>query len=103
MQRLRSATLVIALVTLVLVVRPGHGDEAGEAEVRKKLSGVWVGYVVEGKGDKPGQKRMKLEITITPERISAIQDDKLDLGEGSYKLDLTTKPWSIDATRTKGN
>jgi uncharacterized protein (TIGR03067 family) len=66
----------------------------GDAEARKKLAGTWKGRVDDGATGHV--------LTITTSGIRGTKDGKQDLGAGSFKLDLTTKPWRMDATRTKG-
>lgn len=75
-------------------------DDAALAE-RKKLVGVWKGHAVEGTGEKPGGP-VKLTVTITMEKISAVQDENKDLGAGSYKLDPDAKPKRLDGTYVRG-
>jgi uncharacterized protein (TIGR03067 family) len=67
----------------------------GDAEARKKLAGTWEGRVDEGATGHV--------LTITTSRITGTKDGKQDLGAGKFKMDLTTKPWRMDATGTKGS
>ena len=62
---------------------------------RKDLVGIWKGRVHQGA---TGHK-----LTFTMTRITGKQDETRDLGEGSFVLDLTKKPWRMDATYTKGS
>ena len=66
----------------------------GDAEARKTLAGTWKGRVDEGATGHV--------LTITTSGITGTKDGKQDLGAGSFKLDLTTKPWRMDAKGTKG-
>jgi uncharacterized protein (TIGR03067 family) len=75
-------------------------DDAALAE-RQRLVGVWKGHAVEGTGEKPGGP-VKLTVTITLEQISAVQDDKKDLGAGSYKLNPAAQPKRLDGTYVRG-
>ena len=65
-----------------------------DTTARKDLAGTWKGRVYKG------ATGHKLDITTT--RIVGTKDEKHDLGEASFKLDLTKKPPWMDATRTKG-
>jgi uncharacterized protein (TIGR03067 family) len=65
-----------------------------EADARKELVGVWKGRVDEGATGHV--------LTITSAIIKGTKDGKQNLGTGKFKLDLTTKPWCMDATGTKG-
>ena len=66
----------------------------GDKEARKALSGTWVGQVDQGA---TGHK-----LIITATGISGTKDAKQSLGEGVYRLDVTQKPWHMDANGTKG-
>ncbi len=69
-------------------------DDEGDAKARKQLVGVWKGQVKDGaKGH---------VITFKKDLISGKKGEKSDLGAGSFKLNLKTKPWQMDATYTKG-
>jgi len=61
----------------------------------KKLIGTWKGRVDKGATGH--------HLTITADRIVGTIDGRRSLGEGSFKLDPTTKPWRMDATGTKGS
>jgi len=84
------------LLILALAVATAHLAVAGkdDAEARKKLVGIWKGRVDEGA---TGHL-----LKITASAITGRKDGRQDLGAGTFKLDLTTKPWRMDATRTKG-
>lgn len=67
------------------------------AEARQKLVGTWKGGVEDG-----AQGHV---LTITPDFLSCvtIRGDKVsDIGGGTVKLDLSKKPWRMDATGTQG-
>jgi uncharacterized protein (TIGR03067 family) len=71
------------------------GKGAGAAGgATKPLQGVWKGRVDRGATGH--------ELTITGDTIAGRKDGRRDLGEGSYKLDTTATPWTLDATGTKG-
>ncbi len=83
-------------VTLVFIIAVAQSAVAAEedAEARKKLVGTWKGRVENGA---TGHK-----LTITTDLIKGRKDEKRDLGEGTFKLDLTKKPWRMDAAHSKG-
>jgi len=70
---------------------------------RKKLSGSWSGWVVEGRGDNPKQRRMAIEVTIKDGKMTGIENGKKDLGEGTFTLKVNNNSKQLDATRTKGD
>jgi len=66
------------------------------------LDGVWRGFVVEGKGERPEQGRVHVELTIKGDHIVAKQIQPAGdqgLGEGTYQV-TSGDPNLIDATRT---
>ena len=69
---------------------------------REKLAGTWQGFVVNGKGENPNAGPVKLEVTITGDKMTAkdLQAGNKSMGEGSYKLDIAKK--TIDPTGTAG-
>ena len=76
---------------------------ADEAAVRKKLVGVWKGFAVEGRGERPDRGPVKLELTITETSIKGIESKgqgTIDHGEGAYTLDLTQKSPFLDAAKS---
>jgi uncharacterized protein (TIGR03067 family) len=75
---------------------------ADEADDLKKLNGVWKGWVVDGRGDDPKQRRVQIELTIKDNTIVATEGGKKDLGEGTFALKHTKDGQQMDATRTKG-
>ena len=84
---------VITLLFVMAAAVCARGAEA-DKEARKALEGVWVGRVEDGATGH--------ELTITTDHITGKKDEKQYLGEGGFKLDLTKKPWKMDATGTKG-
>lgn len=90
------------LLTLVTLCVPFASAVAGEADDLKKLNGVWKGWVVEGRGDDPKQRRMQIELTIKGNTIVGVEDGKKDLGEGTFAIKHTSEGKQLDATRTKG-
>ena len=95
MYRLVNRSLIVALLII-------SDSSAGEADDTKALNGVWKGWVVEGKGDDPKQRRIRMELTIKGNTITAIEDSKKDLGEGTFTIKHTKEGKQLDATRTKG-
>jgi len=74
-----------------------------EAQARRDLAGVWRGFAVEGKGEKPDQGPVKLEITISAETIKGVEfkgGQSIDHGEGVYALDLDADPRQLDGTKS---
>lgn len=70
------------------------------------LVGVWTGYAVEGKGEKPNQGPVKLELTISKDRIQARQfkgKNVLDLGEGTLEIQLDQSPNRLDGNKKLDN
>lgn len=76
------------------------GDETA---TRRQMSGVWVGYAVEGKGVTPDKGPVKLELTIDETTIKGTESKggaTIDHGQGAYTLDLTQSPVWLDASKT---
>jgi uncharacterized protein (TIGR03067 family) len=72
-------------------------DEKGKDQ--SKLEGTWAGFVVQGRGEKPNEGPVKLQIVITAGKMAAkdLREDK-DMGEGTYTLDDAKKLKELDAT-----
>jgi uncharacterized protein (TIGR03067 family) len=81
--------LLLCLVAVPQLVAAAEDD----AQVREKLVGVWKGQVQDGATGH--------QLTFTTDSISGLKDGTRDLGKGSFKLDLTTKPWTMDAVEIK--
>jgi uncharacterized protein (TIGR03067 family) len=101
---MRSLTAPLALAIAVF----GASILAQEAEqsAREKLVGVWTGYAVDGKGERPDQGPVKLELAISKEFIKAKQfkgKQVLDLGEGSYEIRLDMTPKHLDGDKKLDN
>jgi uncharacterized protein (TIGR03067 family) len=96
---MRTVLASVLLFGSVALADEPKQPEAIRAEL-KKLEGVWEGYVVDGKGERPNQGPVHLRLTIAATRMSAINlDDKnKDMGSGTYKLDLTKAIKEMDAT-----
>jgi len=93
---MRLFILALAMATAPLALAAERNAEArkNDAEARKNLVGTWKGRVDEGA---TGHL-----LTFTTTGISGTKDRKQYLGAGTFKLDLTQKPWRMDATGTKG-
>ncbi|MGV3722199.1 MAG: TIGR03067 domain-containing protein [Actinomycetota bacterium] len=78
-------------------------NRESEAEARKKLIGVWRGFVVAGRGERTDRGPVKLtEVVIAADTIRA-KDDTMSFGEGKYRLDLTQSPRRLDPTGSEGS
>ncbi len=97
---MRKFTPVVA-AALIFCVTHAIGAETDPADDAKTLVGTWKGYVVDGRGEKPNQGPVKLEITVKGDTITAIQEGSKDLGEGTFTLKLAKSEKQIDAVRTK--
>jgi uncharacterized protein (TIGR03067 family) len=91
---------LLGVFTVAIVagwIGTGNAQEDGE---RRRLSGVWRGYVVDGKGENPDRGPLHLEVTITPDKITARNLDQggKGMGEGTYRLDPSRKLKEIEAT-----
>lgn len=86
--RLLILTFAIAMAPLAVAAERG-------ADARKNLAGTWKGRVDEGATGHT--------LVITATKITGTKDGKQDLGAGKFKLDTSTTPWHLDATRTKGS
>ncbi len=88
--------IAVLLVVALLVAALGQSDD------RAKIQGVWSGYVVEGRGERPDRGPVRLsEINIKADRITG-KDGNKDLGEGSYTGDVRTNPRQMDTTGLSG-
>lgn len=99
----RTTGLAVGVLLGFLPLLPAQETEA---EVRKKLTGTWSGYAVEGRGENPDRGPVKLELTISPDLIRAKQfkgKQAFDLGEGTYKLRLDGKPRHLDGDKKLDN
>jgi uncharacterized protein (TIGR03067 family) len=89
------------ILPLVMFV-PLSSLVATEADDTRRLQGVWTGWVVEGRGDDPRQRRTRVELTIKGNTIRAVEDGSRDLGTGTFTLRSTREGKQMDATRTTG-
>jgi len=78
---------------------------AGEADKKEdavpNLDGVWRGFAVEGKGEKPDRGPVHLELTIKGDHVDAkrLDGQALPVTEGTYKI-TPGKPMQMDGTET---
>lgn len=92
-----AASTFLLLLTMAL---PLLGDEAAQ---RRALLGTWEGWVVEGTGEGPNQRRQRVsELVITADQISAKDGRGASLGVGSYRLGASGNLRTIDAAGTSG-
>ncbi len=92
-------------VSAILWASFSAAQEPGKA-AREKLVGVWDGYAVEGKGEKPNQGAVKLELTISKDFIKAKQfkgKETFDLGEGTFEILLDSTPSRLDGNKKLDN
>ena len=68
---------------------------------KQQLLGTWEGFVSEGDDTRPGQRRMNVSLTITPDKITS--GGAGNVGEGSYRISGGNgKLQQIDGTGTGG-
>jgi uncharacterized protein (TIGR03067 family) len=95
----------LALPAILLVSSLGPSQEPEQA-ARDRLVGVWNGYAVDGRGENPNQGPVKLELTISRETIKAKQfkgKETLDLGEGTFTIELGSSPVHLDGNKKLDN
>jgi uncharacterized protein (TIGR03067 family) len=98
-------TWICTLFVSVLLMQAGRAQE-GADKARAKLVGTWAGYAVMGKGEKPDQGPVKLELIITKETIKATQlkgKDRFDLGIGTFEIKLDKAPFHLDGDKKLDN
>jgi uncharacterized protein (TIGR03067 family) len=92
------------LLASAAVAQKTDGPSPGEKpSADMDLSGLWRGFVVEGKGEQIDRGSVKLELTIKDHQITAqrLDGEAGPLGEGTYKI----KPGRLtqmDATQSSG-
>jgi uncharacterized protein (TIGR03067 family) len=98
----KPAVLLVGCAGLLAVAPAGSQNAAGEAAERKSLEGTWEGWVLEGRGTRTDRGPVRLaKVVIQGDRISAT-DGKLDLGAGTFTLDLGQNPRRLDSVGTDG-
>jgi len=84
---------------------------SGRATLAKKSASYLVlslselEFAVEGKGETPDRGPVKIELTITKDTIHGRQfrdGEVIDHGEGSYFLDLSANPPTLDGVKLRG-
>lgn len=99
-----------ALVALLLgsAVCPARAQDAKPASAediaaRRQLVGLWKGFAVEGRGERPDRGPVKLEVNITETAIKGIElkgEGIINHGEGAHSFNLKESPRWLDATKT---
>ncbi len=89
---MRLLILALAVVAAQAVVAAEKAED--EAEARKNLVGIWKGRVDDGATGHV--------LKFTAKGITGTKDGRQDLGAGTFKLNLATTPWHMDAKGTKG-
>ncbi len=92
-----------ALALCLLVGSAALAQELKKPDMKaemKKLEGVWEGFVVEGKGEKADRGPFHLRLTITGNKMTAVDlnNNGKDMGAGTFKLDLSKSVKEMDAT-----
>ncbi len=88
-------------LALALVAMPVAAAEepSKKGEAAPNLDGVWTGFTVEGKGEKPDRGPVHLKLTIKGDHVDAerLDGQKLPMPEGTYKI-TPGKPMQMDGT-----
>jgi uncharacterized protein (TIGR03067 family) len=93
------------ILTLGWAVVPAIAQDSAE-KAREKLVGQWAGYAVHGKGEKPDQGPVKIDLVITKDLIKATGykgKDPMDLGQGTFVLNLDKAPFHLDGDKKLDN
>jgi len=88
--------------TAVAVGAQKSDDRSSGAKTAPDLSGVWRGFVVEGKGEQADRGSVQLELTIKGNHITAqrLDGEVGPLGEGTYRI-KPGKSTLMDATEIR--
>lgn len=101
---MRCCFLILAMMsfTIVALGAPKKGDQGPDAKTAPSLDGVWRGFVVDGKGERPDRGQTHLELTIQGDRITARRLDggALPITQGIYRM-LPGKISLMDATEMR--
>jgi uncharacterized protein (TIGR03067 family) len=100
---LQLIVLLLALAAISAGAQDAKPASAEDAAARKQLVGLWKGFAVEGRGERPDRGPVKLEVTITETAIKGIElkgEGTINHGEGAHTLNLKEKPGWLDATKT---
>lgn len=100
-----STTILSSLAAAFLVLHAGlaRAQPSDESAERARFVGVWQGFAVHGRGERPNEGPVQLELTITEQTIRGIQirgSDRMDHGQGEYVLRLGADPKHLDAAKT---
>jgi len=104
----RSVLAGVCMVALGLCGLPAGGapenGRPASASPDPRLDGVWVGYVVEGRGENPNGGPVHLELTIKGDQIKArdMSGKQLPMTDGTYKV-APGNPPQMDGTNTRPN
>jgi len=101
-KRMKRTTAFLIVATLVA---PGPAQESAD-KAREKLIGKWAGYAVNGKGEKPNEGPVKIDLTITKDLIKATGykgKAPMDLGQGTFDLKLDKTPFHLDGDKKLDN
>lgn len=94
-----SGKSVYSVFTLCILCC-GAALPADEAADKKRLSGRYVGQVVDGGGERGPVEVSSLLITM--DSISGTQPGGRSMGEGSYRIDTSQGRYWLDATGIMG-
>lgn len=98
----RAIFLGIGCAVLAAAVPAGSQNAPDEAAERKALEGTWEGWVLDGRGTRTDRGPVRLaRVVIQGDKITA-NDGKLDLGTGTFTLDLNQNPRHLDSKGTDG-
>lgn len=103
MRHLAHCTLA---VVFFLCAHAGLAQQEKESKARESLVGTWLGFAVGGKGEKPNEGPVKIELKITKENIQGFGfkgKDKNDLGAGTFTLKLDQAPNHLDGDKKLDN
>jgi hypothetical protein len=87
--------LVLTALLSVLAAVSATGAESDDQQERKKLTGVWKGFAVEGRGENPDRGPVKLELTFTERSIKGLEfkgTNVVNHGEGGLHAGSHPKP-----------
>ncbi len=83
----------LAILLCLIAIPQQLVSAQDDAQTRKSLVGVWKGRVLDGATGH--------QLTFTTKTISGLKDGSRELGKGTFKLDLTKKPWTMNAVEIK--
>jgi uncharacterized protein (TIGR03067 family) len=110
-----AALALAAASTSVTNTRAGGAPAAAHASspaaspqpaTRPALAGNWHGFAVEGKGEQPDRGPVRLELVVTDTTIEGVEiksDNRIDHGKGTYTIDPSASPGTLDASRAGPN